>query len=151
MENSKTVDHVGILNQQQWINVITLPSAGHYEDVYAWQPGFTARSKSVHPALDIILHILYMSLSFKYFSHNFWSPHWASLVLMWINQHLKVHHFFPSYLLLLGLWPGFVDCSLHVIISVFINLLQHAHEAFAGVCILIHTGFTVDKWRGYII
>lgn len=62
-----------------------------------------------------------------------------------VSAALEVHHFFSSNLLLLGLWPGFVDGSLHLVVTLCVDLLQHAHQALAGVCILLHSGFTVEK------
>ena len=63
---------------------------------------------------------------------------------------LQVQRVFSSALLLLGLWPGFVDGSLHLVISVGVYLLQHAHQAVAGVCSLLRGGFPVEKFIHHV-
>lgn len=56
---------------------------------------------------------------------------------------LQVHHVSSLYFLLLRLRPGFVDRSLHFIVSLWVNLLQHVHQTLAGIGTVIYTGFSV--------
>ena len=58
----------------------------------------------------------------------------------------EIHHVLSSFMFLfLGLRPGLVNGPLHLIISLRVNLLQHIHEALAGVCVVIHSRFTDER------
>lgn len=72
----------------------------------------------------------------------------SHVVPLWRNGECssKIHHaFFSSYFLLLGFRPSFVDGSLHLVVTVRVDFLQHAHQSLAGVCVFIDAGFTVNR------